>query len=166
MSSIQSTTRKTSNLDDHSTYMDSLPERIEWGHQAGLLRDNLAMLDLDRRVAEARFKETLPDMATGGDDMGDIILGNQTITHPSPPAVMSPQPSMIPKLLLGAGLLATGIGAPAAVGIAVSALPGIISAMKPTTTLVEPKNPIVIPGERWDSKVDMIVEPPTMEGGH
>jgi hypothetical protein len=121
--------------------------------------------DLARRDAEAYHKALHGERAgtpSEMETMGDIILGDRVEPHyhvtPPPPAS-----SGFGKALIGAGLLATGIGAPLGAYFVADALrgqanpPAVVRPIEPEAQTERPEEqpPIVItePGKTFDWRV-------------
>jgi len=140
---------------------------IDTIQHAGLVQDLLQIAAMNRRHVDNRVSQQLGIEPMADDEMGDITLGdrNTYVSQPaaSPPAAQSALSPWI-KLAVGAGLAATGIGAPIGIGLGLQALPEIINAMKPQVIqqpAQQPSQPQVINHSTVESlSVDMTVEPP------
>lgn len=122
--------------------------RARLAHEAVMLEDAQQVL----RQARAGVRGH-PSTAAAADDVSEdanmIHIGDQvTHHHAAPPAKSSS--GLWLKGLIGAGLMATGIGLPAGAWMLASAL----------TKPAEVKTQIEQRVERWDSSVEMNVEPP------
>lgn len=98
-----------------------------------------------------------------GDEVPQFVLGdvNNTITHPPSPQEPAKTAWGLGKTLLTAGLLASGVGAPVGVGLALSSLPGILKALPQLAPQQQPVPPVVQNHDTVEQLgIDMIVEPP------
>ena len=145
----------------------ALPEMVAWES----IRRGMA----DEDAAIKRNLDAYHNLLHGGrtqsegetDEMGNIILGDHItqFQHPANPPAPPAQKSGLGKALIGAGLLATGIGAPLGAYFVADALkkPDPPTVVQPIEQPAEPeeKPPIIItePGKNFDWRVgDPIVE--------
>ncbi len=115
--------------------------RVRLAHEAVMLEDATQVL----RQARAGVRGHAPHAAESAEDSAMIHIGDLVQHHHAPPASGLGQ---LAKGLIGAGLLATGIGIPAGAWWIADAL------KKPAAIQIETQL------ERWDSTVEMEVEPP------
>lgn len=112
-----------------------------------LQKDEKAVLDETMQVTKwwNRFNMRGGDgahaMPSSGEEMGDMIAGDQKIIHHHYPPPAPAKWGKVAKLALAGGLLATGFGASLAIPLAISAL-------KPTAPAVQP---IPVPATDTDS---------------
>ncbi|MEI8018221.1 MAG: hypothetical protein WCH39_08455 [Schlesneria sp.] len=90
------------------------------------------------------------------DEMGDIILGDR-VTNTTIPAPQQAEKTPWAQLALAGGLMATGIGIPAAAMIATNALTN----MRQSATQTAPSQNV----SREILSIDMVVEPPKKNDG-
>lgn len=156
-------------------------ERIleQWGKlrladEAKDLADNQKVLAADRAVVDAHNRRNFGESYRPEAEADDVIHVGDSVQHvyPAPPA---PAPSSLPKLLLGAGLLATGVGGPLGAWFVADALRSRPAAVQSTTTPAEspaaeqtpvPEPPPVVapPSAASDRDFEIRLGPTTRQG--
>lgn len=120
--------------------------RARLAHEAVMLEDAQQVLRQARAGVRGHDPATA-EQPSPADDSSMIHIGDLVQHHHAPPANGMGQ---LAKGLIGAGLLATGLGLPAGAWLIADAL------KKPA----EVRNHVEKQIERWDSSVEMQVEPP------
>jgi len=128
---------------------------IDVAQQAGLTADLLSLAKMQRHQLNHTTAQRLgiPPME---DEMGDIILGDR-VTNTTIPAPQQAEKTPWAQLALAGGLMATGIGIPAAAMIATNALTN----MRQSATQTAPSQNV----SREILSIDMVVEPPKKNDG-